>query len=219
MTTAHCSGEAEMETMKPWPAQKSQLAFWLLDEMMKNPNKGIWASAREMNVSVTTMKLTLNVDLLLPLVQEVQGTNFDSQDQPLDKSKEALEQVKASSGAKDVLVLFSCTIPGTSGLHTILKLWWSLDVSPHDTFMPNSVGYVKLLERFTAGKPYVYLTEIHKTIMPDIPPIRTPNIVLTLRKFHKNKTHPLIFQEELEKERKNILNTCTSSQMDLKWIK
>ena len=47
----------------------------------------------------------------------------------------------------------------------------------------------------------VDLTEIHKTIIPDIPPwtIRTPNIILTLRKFHKNKTHPLIFQEELEK--------------------
>ena len=47
----------------------------------------------------------------------------------------------------------------------------------------------------------VDLTEIHKTIIPDIPPwtIRTPNIILTLRKFHKNKTHPLIFQEKLEK--------------------
>ena len=38
-------------------------------------------------------------------------------------------------------------------------------------------------------------------IIPDISPwtIRTPNINLTLCKFHKNKTHPLIFQEELEK--------------------
>ena len=46
----------------------------------------------------------------------------------------------------------------------------------------------------------VHLTEIHKTIIPDIPLriIRTPNIILTLCKFHKNKTHPLIFQE-LEK--------------------
>ena len=51
------------------------------------------------------------------------------------------------------------------------------------------------------GEAEIDLTEIHKTIMPDIPPwtIRTPNIILTLRKFHKNKTHPLIFQEELEK--------------------
>ena len=42
---------------------------------------------------------------------------------------------------------------------------------------------------------------MHKTIIPDTPPwtIRTPNINLTLRKFHKNKTHPPIFQEELEK--------------------
>ena len=47
----------------------------------------------------------------------------------------------------------------------------------------------------------VDLTEIHKTIIPDIPPwtIRTPNIILTLCKFHKNKTNLLIFQEELEK--------------------
>ena len=46
------------------------------------------------------------------------------------------------------------------------------------------------------GEAELNLTEIHKTIIPDIPPwpIRTPNIILTLRKFH-----PLIFQEELEK--------------------
>ena len=46
------------------------------------------------------------------------------------------------------------------------------------------------------GEAEVDLTEIHKTIIPDIPPwtIRTPNII-----FHKNKTHPLIFQEELKK--------------------
>ena len=45
------------------------------------------------------------------------------------------------------------------------------------------------------------LTEIHQSTIPDIPPwtIRTPNINLTLRKFHKTKTHPLIFLEELEK--------------------
>ena len=51
------------------------------------------------------------------------------------------------------------------------------------------------------GEAEVNLTEIHKTIIPDILPwtIRTPNIILTLRKFHKNETHPLIFQEELEK--------------------
>ena len=44
------------------------------------------------------------------------------------------------------------------------------------------------------------LTEIHKAIIPDDPPwiIRTPIINLTLHKFHKNKTHPLIFKEELE---------------------
>ena len=51
------------------------------------------------------------------------------------------------------------------------------------------------------GEAEVDLTEIHKTIIPDIPPwtIRTPNIILMLCKFHENKTHPLIFQEELEK--------------------
>ena len=51
------------------------------------------------------------------------------------------------------------------------------------------------------GEAEVDLTEIRKTIIPDIPPwaIRTPDIILTCRKFHKNKTHPLIFQEELEK--------------------
>ena len=51
------------------------------------------------------------------------------------------------------------------------------------------------------GEAEVDLTKIHKTIIPDTPPwtIRTPNIILTLRKFNKNKTHPLIFQEELEK--------------------
>ena len=51
------------------------------------------------------------------------------------------------------------------------------------------------------GEVDMNLTEIHLTIIPDIPAwtIRIPNINLTLRKFHKNKTHPLIFQEELEK--------------------
>ena len=51
------------------------------------------------------------------------------------------------------------------------------------------------------------LTEIHKTIIPDIPPwtLKTPNINLTLCKFHKNKTHPLIFQEELEKVKERYL--------------
>ena len=51
------------------------------------------------------------------------------------------------------------------------------------------------------GEAEVDLTEIHKTIIPDIPrwTIRTPNIILALHKFHQNKTHPLIFQEELEK--------------------
>ena len=54
------------------------------------------------------------------------------------------------------------------------------------------------------GEAEVDLTEIHKTIIPDIPPwiIRIPNIILILRKFHKNITHPLIFQEELEKVKK-----------------
>ena len=43
------------------------------------------------------------------------------------------------------------------------------------------------------------LTEIHKTIILYIQPwtIRTPNRLNT--KSHKNKTHPLIFLEELEK--------------------
>ena len=51
------------------------------------------------------------------------------------------------------------------------------------------------------GEVDMDLTEKHKTIIPDIPPwtMRTPNINLTLYKFHKNKTHPLIFQEKLEK--------------------
>ena len=51
------------------------------------------------------------------------------------------------------------------------------------------------------GEAEVDLNETHKTIIPDIPPktIRTPNVILTLRKFHKNKTHPLSFQEEPEK--------------------
>ena len=51
------------------------------------------------------------------------------------------------------------------------------------------------------GEAEVDQTEIHKTIIADIPPwtIRTPNIILKLCKFHKNKTHPLIFKEELEK--------------------
>ena len=51
------------------------------------------------------------------------------------------------------------------------------------------------------GEVDMDLKEMHKTIIPDIPlwTIRTPNINLTLCKFHKNKTHPLIFQEELEK--------------------
>ena len=51
------------------------------------------------------------------------------------------------------------------------------------------------------GEAEVDLTKIHKTIVPDIPPwtIRTPNTILTLHKFPQNKTHPLIFQEELEK--------------------
>ena len=51
------------------------------------------------------------------------------------------------------------------------------------------------------GEAEVELTEIHKTIIQDIPrwTIRTTIIILTLRKFHKNKTRPLIFREELEK--------------------
>ena len=51
------------------------------------------------------------------------------------------------------------------------------------------------------GEAEVDLTEIHKTIIPDIPPwtVRAPNIILTLCKFHKSKTHPPIFQEEQEK--------------------
>ena len=55
------------------------------------------------------------------------------------------------------------------------------------------------------GEAEVDATEIHKIIIPDIPPwtIRTPNIISTCRKFHKNKTHSLIFQEELEKVEEN----------------
>ena len=51
------------------------------------------------------------------------------------------------------------------------------------------------------GEVDMYLTEIHKTIVPDIQPwtIRTPNINLTLYKFLKYKTHPLIFLEKFEK--------------------
>ena len=57
------------------------------------------------------------------------------------------------------------------------------------------------------GEAEVDLTEVHKTIIPDIPPwtTRTPNIILTFRKFHKNKTHPLIFQEVLEKVKEKYL--------------
>ena len=57
------------------------------------------------------------------------------------------------------------------------------------------------------GEAEVDLTEIHKTIMPDIPPwtIRTPNIISTLSKFHKNKTHPLIFKDELKKVKEKYL--------------
>ena len=45
--------------------------------------------------------------------------------------------------------------------------------------------------------------------MPDIPPwtIKNTNLNLTLCKFHKNKTLPLIFEEELEKVKRDILNT------------
>ena len=59
------------------------------------------------------------------------------------------------------------------------------------------------------------LTEIHKTIILDIPPwtMRTPNINLTLHKFHKNKTHPLIFQEELEKVKERYPK-CSQIFMD-----
>ena len=58
------------------------------------------------------------------------------------------------------------------------------------------------------GESEVDLTEIHKKIIPDIPPwtIRTPNIILTLCKFHKNKSHPLIFQEEQEKFKEKYPN-------------
>ena len=51
------------------------------------------------------------------------------------------------------------------------------------------------------GEVDMDLTEIHKTIIPDIPlwTMKTPIINLKLCKFNKNKTHPLILQEELEK--------------------
>ena len=51
------------------------------------------------------------------------------------------------------------------------------------------------------GEVDMDLTEIHKTLIPDIPPWtkRTPNINLTIFKFHRNRTRPLIFQEELQK--------------------
>ena len=79
------------------------------------------------------------------------------------------------------------------------------------------------------GETDMDLTKVHKTILPsDIPSwiMRTPNVNNT--KFYKNKTHPLIFQEKtrplifqekLEKVRRNILNTCTSSRTDLNWRK
>ena len=51
------------------------------------------------------------------------------------------------------------------------------------------------------GEVDIDLIEIHKIIIPDIPPwtIRTLNINLTLCRLYKNTTHALIFQEELEK--------------------
>ena len=47
----------------------------------------------------------------------------------------------------------------------------------------------------------INLTKIHNTIILKIPPwtVRNPKVILTLSKFHKTKTHPLIFQAELEK--------------------
>ena len=67
------------------------------------------------------------------------------------------------------------------------------------------------------GEVDVDLKEIHKTILPDIPPwtIRTPNINLTHHKFHTNKPnfprgirkikkrcpkHPHIFMDESKLE-------------------
>ena len=42
---------------------------------------------------------------------------------------------------------------------------------------------------------------MHNMIIPKISPwtIKIPKVKLTLWKFHKSKTHPLIFQEEPEK--------------------
>ena len=47
----------------------------------------------------------------------------------------------------------------------------------------------------------INLTKIHNTIIPKIQPwtIRTTKEILNLCKLQKTKTHPLIFQEELEK--------------------
>ena len=57
------------------------------------------------------------------------------------------------------------------------------------------------------GEVDMDLTEIHQTIIPDIQhwTIRTQNINLTLRKSPQNKTHSLIFQEELEKIKERYL--------------
>ena len=87
----------------------------------------------------------------------------------------------------------------------------SANPAHNDTFYPkykelfqNNKKAIKSFGLWTEtiiGEVNMDLTEIHKTIIPDIPSwiIRTLNINLTLCKFHKNKTHPLIFQEELEK--------------------
>ena len=47
----------------------------------------------------------------------------------------------------------------------------------------------------------INLTKRHNTIIPKIPPwtIKIPKVILTLCKLQKTKTHPLPFQEELEK--------------------
>ena len=47
----------------------------------------------------------------------------------------------------------------------------------------------------------VDLTKIHNTVIPSILAwiIRIPKVILILCKFHKTKTHPQIFLEELKK--------------------
>ena len=44
------------------------------------------------------------------------------------------------------------------------------------------------------------VTNVHKSILPQIPPriIKNPRVILQLKKFHKTKTHPSIYLENFQ---------------------